>query len=318
MTIPHAVAAAVALLATAALAGCSGGAAPHASPPPQADMQAAEPHSSTPAPAAASPPAGRLDANVTGEVRRNFDLTGCLDPRMLFVLDPGAAQALLPPGFKAADATALVQFTGAPFGSPVPAGQAVGGYDFLSCGGNTLDNASVAFSEVGILVQPPDLGARTPLQPATYDLYLLAFHTTSPAWQALALASGYTPSQAPLAKIASAAPDAGLDNHLGSGLVSTAGPLGAAEYAVPAAGRDLDLEARYWHVGANGTGYLDFHLSENVRAGPITSCTHAAGSVFAEVAGTVSCTTEKRFAAVGLGTRVAGTSYWLPGVFPKA
>jgi hypothetical protein len=254
---------------------------------------------------------------VQGESHVNFQLTDCLDPRMLFVLDPAAAQALLPAGFHAADATALVQFTGAPFGSPFPAGQGVGGYDFLSCAGDTLSNGSVAFSEVGILVQPPDLGDRTPVEKATYDLYLIALHTTSPAWQAWALKSGYLPAEAPLAAIASSAPDSGLDNHVGTGSVTVASPLGAAQYAVPAAGRDLDLQARYWHVGANGTSYLDFHLKENVRAGPIASCTHAAGSAFEKVSGTASCSTERRFAAVGLGTQVAGTAYWLPGSFPK-
>jgi hypothetical protein len=298
-----------------ALAGCADpGPAPGATgePAPSAQPGAAAP----PSPPGPEPADGRLDANVTGEARTNFALQGCLNPRMLFVLEPAAAQALLPPGFTAADVTALTQFTGLPFPSPVPAGQAVGGYDFLACAGNTLDGGPVAFSQVGILVQPPDLGDRTPLEPATYDLYLLALHSDRPAWHALALASGFLPDEAPLAAIASAAADHG-GNQLGSGSVTVDGLLGSADYVLPAAGQPLQANARYWHVGANGTSYLDFHITETVHAGAIAACSHAAGSAFEKVAGTASCGSERRFAAVGLGSEVSGTAYWLPGVFPR-
>ncbi|MEA3136145.1 MAG: hypothetical protein QOC71_426 [Thermoplasmata archaeon] len=304
--------AAPALLALlVALAGCSDDPPATAAPSPTT-----EPTTSMTADPVPEEPAGRLDATVLGESRTNFDLTDCLNPRILFVLEPADAQALLPPGFTAADVTALTQFTGAPFGSPVPAGRAVGGYDFLSCTGNTLDNGSVAFSQVGILVQPPDLGDRTPLEPATYDLYLLALHSNKPAWHALALSMGFSPEEAPLAEIASAATDHGGGNVLGSGSVSVGTPLGAADYVLPAAGRQLDLQARYWHVSAAGTSYLDFHLDETVQAGAIPTCTHAAGSAFEKVSGVQTCGAESRFAAVGIGTQVAGTAYWLPGVFP--
>lgn len=302
--------AALALLALA-LAGCSG---PGESPAP-ADGPVPT-TASAPMPTPEAPAPGRLDASVLGESRTNFDLTDCINPRMLFVLDPAEAQAMLPPGFVAADVTALTQFTGAPLGSPIPAGRAVGGYDFLSCAGNTLDGGPVAFSQVGILVQAPDLGDRTPLEPATYDLYLLALHSDRPAWNALALASGFTATEAPVAEISSAAADhAGA--ALGSGSVVVGEPLGAADYVLPPASRDLDLRARYWHVGSNGTAYFDFQLLETVYAGAITTCTHAPGSAFERVSGTTSCGSQERFAAVGLGTQVAGTAYWLPGTFPR-
>jgi hypothetical protein len=303
----------MALVALVALTGCTGTAHPPAAGPSGTAQPEPEPASVS---APVEPPVGRLDAAVQAEVRTNFDLKDCLNPRMLFILDPEAAQALLPAGFKAADATGLVQFTGAPFGSPVPAGKAVGGYDFLSCAGNTLDGGAAAFSQVGILVQPPDLGARTPLENATYDLYLIALHGDRPAWHALALASGFTPDEAPLAAIASQAADQGA-GRLGSGVVAVGAPLGSADYALPAAGRDLSLQARYWHVGANGTSYFDFHLTETVYAGPILSCAHAPGSAFEKVSGTQVCADEPRFAAVGVGTQAAGTAYWLPGVFPR-
>ena len=296
-----------------AASGCSDPAPQVSSDPP---APGATPTPADTAPEAPEAPAGRLDASVQGEWRTNFDLTGCLNPRLLFILEPAAAQALLPPGFVAADVTALTQFTGLPFGSPVPAGKAVGGYDFLSCAGNTLDGGAVAFSQVGILVQPPDLGDRTPYEPATYDLYLLALHSNRSAWHDLALASGFLPEEAPLAEIASAAQDHGA-GVLGAGLVTVDVPLGAADYVLASAGRELDLQARYWHVGADGTSYLDFHLRETVHAGAIPTCSHAAGSAFAKVAGTQTCAGEERFAAVGLGTEVAGTAYWLPGTFPR-
>lgn len=294
-----------------AAAGCSSPPKPAVQPvaPPTADP--------TPEPSEAPSPAGRLDTRVESESRTNFDLGGCLNPRMLFFLEPAQAQALLPPGFKAADATGLVQFTGLPVGSPVPSGKAVGGYDFLSCANNTLDGAPVAFSQVGILVQPPDLGDRTPTDAATYDLYLLALHSDRPAWHSLALASGFNPEEAPLAAIASAFDDQGAGNGLGTGAVTASAALASAEYVLPAAGRELDLQARYWHLAANGTAYFDFHLHETVRAGSITACAHAAGSAFEKVTGTQSCAGEPRFAAVGTGTRVAGTAYWLPGVVPR-
>lgn len=299
----------------AALAGCTGPPAtePTAPAPAPGIDEAAPPATPPPEP---GPPGRRLDASVAGEQRTNFDLSGCINPRMLFVLEPAAAQALLPAGFVAADVTALTQFTGAPFGSPMPAGQAVGGYDFLSCASNTLDGGPVAFSQVGILVEAPDLGDRTPLEPATYDLYLLALHSNQPVWQALALASGFRPDEAPLAEIASSAQDQGGGNVLGSGSVRVGANLGAADYVLPAASRDLDVRARYWHVGANGTAYFDFQLRETVKAGAIPTCSHAAGSAFAAVSGTTLCSGERRFAAVGLGTEVAGTAYWMPGVFP--
>jgi hypothetical protein len=255
---------------------------------------------------------------LAGEVRTRFDWGGCLDPRMLFVLDPAAAQALLPPGFKAADVTGLLQFTGVVSDSPVPAGRAVGGYDFLACGNDTLTGGPVGFSQVGVLVETPDLGNRTPVEKAAFDLYLLAFHTDSPAWRALALASGFKPGEAPLSTVVSQQSDVGADNHAGSGIVSAPEPLGQATYAVPSVGNPLDFRARYWHVGDNGTFYFDFRLKETVRAGAIPTCTHAPGSAFQKVSGTTTCTTESRFAAVGLGTTVAGTAYWIPGVFPKA
>jgi hypothetical protein len=309
--------AATALLAALLLAGCSSPRDGAPAPTATGTETLSDTASPTVAPQMTPDPAGgRLDASVLAEARTNFNLTGCLNPRMLFILDPEAAQALLPPGFKAADATGLVQFTGAPFGSPVPAGKAVGGYDFLSCAGNTLDGGPAAFSQVGILVQPPDLGERTPLENATYDLYLLALHVDRPAWRTLALESGFTDAQAPLADIVSEAGDHGA-GRLGSGSVAVGAALGSADYALPATGRELNLQARYWHVGANGTSYVDFHLTETVYAGSIQSCAHAPGSAFEKVSGTRSCSTEARFAAVGVGTEVAGTAYWLPGVFPR-
>src|SRR5687768_15461521 len=110
MSSPLALSAALALLSLSALAGCSDATPAEPAPPPE---MADEEPSPVPSPSAApEQPQGRLDASVQGESRTNFDLTGCLNPRMLFILEPARAQALLPPGFVAADVTALTQFTG--------------------------------------------------------------------------------------------------------------------------------------------------------------------------------------------------------------
>lgn len=301
------------LAALLLLAGCAEPASPADDPvTPTATSSA----TTTSAASLAPEQSGIEDERVEGEFRLNFNMTGCLNPRILFFLDPDDAQALLPTGFVAADAADLLKFTGAPFGSPVPTGRAVGGYDFLSCASDSLAGGPAAFSQVGILVQPPNLGERTPVGEATYDLYLLALHVDGPAWTGLAARLGFADTEAPLSTIASAANDHGGGNHLGSGSVTVGSPVASADYQLPSAGRVLDLQARYWHASANGTSYLDFHLREDVRAGTVSMCSHAAGSAHAAVSGTQSCGGESRFAAVGLDSNVAGTAYWLPGVFP--
>ncbi len=292
------------------VAGCSTPSEPSGTPAPSASPSMAP---ETQRPGESSVAETRL---LEGETRTDFHLTGCLDPRMLFLLDPTAAQTLLPHGFTAADAGGLVQFTGVLPSSPVPVGRAVGGYDFLACATDSLGGGSAAFSQVGILVNPPNLGARTPVDPATFDLYLLALHVDQPAWHALALASGFTPQDAPLATIASQVHELAAGQHQGAGNVAVGGPLGEATYGVASAANPLDIRARYWHVAENGTFYFEFRLKEEVRAGPILTCSHAEGSAFAKVAGTTSCTTQTRFAAVGLDTTVEGTAYWVPGVLP--
>lgn len=294
-----------------AVAGC-------AAPDPDAGTASA----STVAPSESSGPAEPTESSVPetkrldGEVRTDFHLDGCLDPRMLFVLDPDEAQALLPPGFTAADASDLVQFTGVLPSSPIPSGRAVGGYDFLACAGDSVSGGAAAFSQVGILVNAPDLGERTPVDDATFDLYLLAFHADQPAWSDWARASGFSAEEAPHATIVSEASEVVADQHRGAGHVAVGEAVADALYLLASGGNELDIRARYWHVGANGTAYLEFRLREEVRAGVIPTCTHAEGSAYAKVAGGTTCAQQGRFAAVGLDTTVDGTRYWIPGVFP--
>src|SRR5207248_2211686 len=100
------------------------------------------------------------------------------------------------PGYKAADATGLLRYVGFPQPPAVATGKAVAGYDFLTCNGNTL-GGPVAFSEVGIFIDPPKVAdANATAVPTNLDLYLLAVHTDSPAWQALMQAGGFTPDEA--------------------------------------------------------------------------------------------------------------------------
>ena len=303
------------LLALVLVAGC-------AAPEPAADADGTSAPTFEPSTVAPSQAPGESSVKETirldDEVLTEFELTGCLNPRMLFVLDPADAQALLPAGFTAADVALLTQFAGVEGPLPVGTGRAVGGYDFLSCAHDTLSNGSAAFSQVGILVNPPDLGERTPVDPTTFDLYLLALHVDQSAWQELALRSGFNLVEAPLAEINSQATDVAAGQHQGIGSVLTPAPLAEARYGLPSAGRELDFRARYWHVGTNGTFYLEFHLTEEVRAGAIATCTHGEGSAFAKVSGTTTCSAQPRFAAVGLDTSIEGGAYWLPGLFPVA
>lgn len=260
----------------------------------------------------------RETLQVDGETRTVFDLSGCLNPRLLFVLDPAEAQALLPPGFRTADVTDLTQFVNPDLRSPLPANRAVGGYDLLSCATDSLSGMTATFSQVGILVQPPNLGDRTPTDNATFDLYLIALHVGQPAWQEFLLKSGFTAETAPIVTVESEAADLLLDNHQGSGSVAIGEPLAEAAYVLPSAGNPLDFRARYWHVGANGTFYMDFRLQETVRAGAIPTCSHAEGSVFAQVTGTTTCLDGERFVAAGLDTEIQGVAFWTPNVFPIA
>src|SRR5687767_5243815 len=101
----------VLLLALAALAGCAGKQGDDA---PEDIVE--QPPAIEQAPAPQVPGNSSVDETikVVNETRTNFVMTGCLNPRMLFGLEPEYAQSLVPPPFEAADVTGLVQFTGAP------------------------------------------------------------------------------------------------------------------------------------------------------------------------------------------------------------
>ncbi|MEA3202645.1 MAG: hypothetical protein QOI63_311, partial [Thermoplasmata archaeon] len=187
----------LAFLLGAALAGClqKGTPAPAASATemptePAVVVQAHGPANPVPAaPAPASP------------FPREVKLSGCLNPRMLFFLDPAAAQALLPPGYKAADATGLLRYIGFPQPPAVATGRAVAGYDLLSCKESSLDGGPQKFSEVGVFIDPPDVGNATSGEATNLDLYLLGLHSTSPAWRSLLEAGGFDPQETLLATI---------------------------------------------------------------------------------------------------------------------
>lgn len=305
----------LAFLLAAALAGCVQRSAPITSTTTKAEPRLMVPAEAPPP----LPPSGAPAAPLVpvSPFPREYGLSGCLNPRMLFFIDPAVAQASLPPGYKAADATGLLRYVGFPQPPAVATGRAVAGYDFLSCTNSSLDGGAQRFSEVGIFVDAPTFGGK-PLGNATnLDLYLLALHTPSPAWRALLASGGFAPDEALDATIAATEADApGVLQ--GSGSVAGGAQLAAAAWDGPANGNALTVHARYWHAAAAGTFYLDFQLKETVYAGAIASCTHAAGSSYERVSGTRSCTTEPRFAAIGLGSAIAGGMHWMAGVQPDA
>lgn len=307
---------AAALLLAFTLAGCVQKATPAASatetPPPATLSQS---HTDAPAPAARN---ATTPAKAAALPPHEFRLDGCLNPRMLFFIDPATAQANLPPGYHAADATGLMRYLGFPQPPAVTTGRAVAGYDFLSCSGSSLDGgAPQRFSEVGVFIDPPNFGNRTPAVATNLDLYLLALHTTSPAWQAALAANGFPPADSLLARIDSGQSLVGPTLLQGHGAVAGEGvALASASWSGAANGNALSVHGRYWHSVDAGTFYLDFRLDETVYAGAIDACAHAAGSAYARASGTTSCGPEPRFAAIGVNSTIGGGIHWMPGVQP--
>jgi hypothetical protein len=299
-------------LLTAALAGClqRGHPAPAPAAPGMTATAAAAPTEASPSDP--PPPAPAAAAPFPHEVR----LSGCLNPRMLFFLDPTAAQALLPPGYKAADATGLLRYVGFPQPPAVATGRAVAGYDFLSCAKGSLDSGPQSFSEIGVFIDPPAFGNTSGSEATNLDLYLLGLHTTSPAWRALLQSAGFDPQETLAATIASAQAIDPAGFIQGQGSVAGSAPLATATWDGAADGNPLSIHGRYWHSNAVGTFYLDFRLDETVYAGAIASCTHAPGSSYEQVSGTRTCTNQPRFAAVGVNSTIAGGMHWQPGQWP--
>jgi hypothetical protein len=304
----------LAILLAALLAGCVQAQAPApggtdtgtAAPAPVAEAPSAEPEPAPlqPATAPASP------------FPHEFWLEGCLNPRMLFFLDPAVAQANLPPGYKAADATGLLRYMGFPQPPAVATGRAVAGYDFLSCPRGSLGAGEQRFSEVGIFIDSPSFGNGTPAVATNLDLYLLAFHTTSPDLQRLLLAGGFQPNEALLGTIDSGQSFTADTAFKGHGAIAAGAPLASADWAGMGSGNALAVHGRYWHTVDAGTFYIDFKLDELVYAGAIASCAHAEGSAYERATGTKSCGPEPRFAAVGVNSTIAGGMHWMPGVRP--
>lgn len=245
-----------------------------------------------------------------------YTLEGCLNPRMLFFLDPEVAQANLPPGYKAADAVGLMRYLGFPQPPSIATGRAVAGYDFLGCDKASFNVGPAHFSQVGIFIDAPKMGNDT-TQATNLDLYLLSMATDSPSWRNLLVESGFPAELVLNATIKSNQDILPGDVYSGHGDVSLGSRLATADWSGQDTGGPLAIHARYWHSTSAGTVFLDFNLDERVSAGAITACTHAAGSTYETATDTKSCGPEPRFAAVGVEGKIEGGIHSAPGRQPQ-
>lgn len=269
---------------------------------------------------AAANPAGSAADFASNGAHQTLRLEGGANHRFFFTMPKADAQALLPAPWQASDAATVFRR----LGLPVPeaaTGQAVAVFDLVDYPGQYKHAVSVVF------VEPPRFNV--PLVPAPLgmdavnyaDFYVIEYALSlSPARQFLQLAFD-----------ADGMPE--LDSEWSIAPINGPG-TGMARAAVEYPGRgqifdvsyegltpnddayEFDVTARGWHSNANGTASFGGRQVGEQIVGPILSCTLAAESAQARVAGGTTCRDRP---AMAITQWPEGGELWVdywPGVQP--
>jgi hypothetical protein len=202
----------------------------------------------------------------------NFTSPKCTETDLVFFIDTAAAQRLLPNGFKAGDATALVA------ASPVASGKAAVLVATTMCADTTL-GGEVDEGQVAILVQAPKVNGTRPA--AALDFYETYRYVNSSNESAVLDALNWDHSNATIK-----ASQAGTG---GTGSIVENGTTMLSFTVTTPASQSFSGIGRFWHATGVGLAYMDYKIASTQQVGA-ADCTIHTESAVAKATGAKSCT----------------------------
>lgn len=226
--------------------------------------------------------------------------SGCQEVDLVFLIDIAEAQAALPSGFTAADATTLAAAT------PIPSGKGAVFAAFVNCESAEGFAGPVEEHQITILAQRPDVAGER--EAALYDFYETMRYTPNPEELSVYGALGWDAFPANVS--------VAIDASSGSTSVTQDGAtLVDAQVTTPAS-QALSGIGRFWHDLPTGIAYTDYKLTGDQVLGGAT-CTLAEGSPLATLARTTTCTPTNSLGSGIVAFDPEVTIAYLPGVHAK-
>lgn len=248
-----------------------------------------------------------------GVYRQEFRYKGCLNPAVFQLIDKARLQSLLPPGFRAANASAASQFFGSEARALLDqeAGYGLAGFDAVVCGDQVDPRLSgLAGGNILILIERPQLEPPLEMEEVTLEGYYLTLYTDSDFWISEFRKAHFPPSMLfKVDSVVSSRLNVGDINLRGRGSIGNGSESQVAfEYGggplVP-----IDDRIRFWRDSNHGVSFVEARRTDNSTLGPILSCAFAPESQHARLVGDTTCAPG---AVLAGNSTVQWTFNWLP------
>ncbi len=203
------------------------------------------------------------------------DVAGCSEQVGVLLVEPGVAQAALPEGFTAVDASNLLDL-------PAPTGKEAFFFNAVVC-----DEGSSA--EVAVPIVAPQWDGED-LPAVRYSFYQLGYMNSDEQLVQRLQETGYP------AFLGEASGDVMVTGVAGMGAAAVAaGPdLDFAFDSAVVGPEAMDITARFWHVTEVGIVHLEYDIrGSGAFKGTITECRFAPGSILHEASGRSDCQGEQ-------------------------
>lgn len=203
------------------------------------------------------------------------DVAGCSEQVGVLLVEPGVAQAALPEGFTAADASDLLDL-------PAATGQGAFFFNAVVCEGGSS-------AEVAVPIVAPQWDGED-LPDVRYSFYQLGYMNSDEELVQRLHETGYPSFLGDASGGITVTGVAGM----GEAAVAAGEELGYAFDSVLGAPEAMDVTARFWHVTESGIVHLEYDIrGSEAFKGTITECSIAPGSILHEASGRSDCKGEQ-------------------------
>lgn len=214
-------------------------------------------------------PTDDLETDVQGWALDNA-VTDCLEQVVVLFIPFEDAQAALPEGYKAADASALL-------GLPAPTGESAVFFNVVACEGGSS-------AELAVPIEAPVL-ENVSLAEVDYSLYQVGYVSDNASVVERLQAVGFPAFDG----AATASADLYAVTGLGQGEAAGGDNMSYAFRAVFGPEDAFPGTARFWHQSEEGIVHFEYAFDSRAHKGTLVECSIPEGSLLHELSGRTDC-----------------------------